>query len=84
MTVATGFDLQPLPDGNVLIGFFGDDGKTFNTQIVTPEVVHSMPLVAALTKIALEKGPWVAKEIMGKLAHDFPRHERQPNEGEPQ
>jgi hypothetical protein len=27
-----------------------------------------MPLVAVLTKIALEKGPEVAKEIMSKLA----------------
>jgi hypothetical protein len=68
MTVATGFDFQPLPDGNVLIEFFGEDGKTFNTQTVTAEVVHSMPLVAVLTKIALEKGPEVAKEIMSKLS----------------
>jgi hypothetical protein len=30
MIVATGFDFQPLPDGNVLIEFFGDDGKAFN------------------------------------------------------
>jgi len=67
MTIATGFDFQPLPDGNILIEFYGDDGKTSNTQIVTPKVIHSMPLVAVLTKIALEKGPEVAKEILSKL-----------------
>jgi hypothetical protein len=30
MAVATGFDFEPLPDGNVLIEFFGDDDLTCN------------------------------------------------------
>jgi hypothetical protein len=67
LRIATGFDFEPLPDGNVLIEFFGDDGRTFNRQVVTAEVVRSIPLVAILTDIALERGPDVAKEIMGKL-----------------
>jgi hypothetical protein len=25
MTVATGFDIEPLPDGSVLVKFLGDD-----------------------------------------------------------
>lgn len=67
LSIATGFDFQPLPDGNVLIEFFADDGKTFNSQIVTPSVIDSMPLVAALLKVALSKGPDVAREIVERL-----------------
>ena len=53
--IATGFDLEPLPDGTVLIEFFGDDGKTFNKQIVTANVVNNMPVVATLTGVALAR-----------------------------
>jgi hypothetical protein len=67
MCIATGFDLEPLPDGNVLIEFFGDDGKTFNQQVATAAVVSSIPLVSLLTDVALKHGPDVAKEIMEKL-----------------
>ena len=38
MRIATGFDFEPLPDGNVLIEFFGGDGKTFNVQVITANV----------------------------------------------
>ena len=41
--VATGFDLGLLPDGDVLIEFFGDDGKTVNTQVVSPDLIKKMP-----------------------------------------
>ncbi len=68
VTVATGFDFEPRPDGNVLIEFFGDDGRTFNNQIVTPTVMRSMGLVSALTDVALKKGPEVAKAVMGMLS----------------
>jgi hypothetical protein len=37
-SIATGFDFEPLPDGNVLIEFFGDDGNTINAQVVTAEL----------------------------------------------
>ena len=43
MNIATGFDFEPLPDGNFLIEFFGDDGKTINKQIVTAEVIRRLP-----------------------------------------
>jgi hypothetical protein len=43
--VAAGFDLGLLPDGNVLIEFFGDDGKTVNTQVVSPDLIKKMPTV---------------------------------------
>jgi hypothetical protein len=61
-----------LPDGNVLIEFFGGDGKTCNKQVVTGYVLRSIPLVAILTEVALQKGPDVAKEIMGKLNQKGP------------
>lgn len=67
MTTATGFDFEPLPDGNVLIEFFSDDGTTINTQIVTAEVVRRMPLVAALLDVAIRMGPDAAKEIVENM-----------------
>ncbi len=67
MKTATGFDFEPLPDGSVLIEFFGNDGKTFNSQVITAEALRSMPLVVALTDVALRKGPDVAREVVEKL-----------------
>ena len=54
--IAIGFTFQPLPSGNVLIEFVGDDGKTISTQVVTAEVVRRIPMVAVLTDIALKQG----------------------------
>ena len=68
MAVATGFDFEPLPDGNVLINFFGEDGQTFNKQVVTPDVIRSMSLVGALTDVAMKKGPEVAKAVFTILS----------------
>jgi hypothetical protein len=65
--IATGFDLQPLPDGNVLIEFYGDDGKTFNSQIVPREVVEGMPAVASLTLVYMDQGAEAVKRVMGRL-----------------
>ena len=65
--IATGFDFEPLPDGNVLIEFFGDDGKTFNVQVVTASVVESMPLVASVTGVAMREGVEAARTIFAKL-----------------
>jgi hypothetical protein len=67
MTIATGFDFDPLPVGNVRIEFFGHDFTTFNRQIVTAEVIRQMPLVAILMDVALKKGPVAAREILERL-----------------
>ena len=67
MLVATGFDFQPLPDGNVLIEFQTDDGTTINKQIATADVVRRMPLVAALLDVAMRMGPEAAATIMDQL-----------------
>jgi hypothetical protein len=54
--VATGFDLEPLPNGDVLIEFFGDDGKTFNTQVITREGLARLPVVVHAFFLAIEEG----------------------------
>lgn len=65
--IATGFDCEPLPDGNVLIEFFGDDGKTFNTQVVTRDLIQNMPVIATLTEVAIERGPDAVRELVARL-----------------
>ena len=65
--IATGFDLEMLPTGNVLIEFYGDDGRTVNTQVVTREVVQNMPAVASLMLVYMDQGPEAVKTLMGKL-----------------
>ncbi len=67
MTIATGITFQPLPDGNVLIEFLGEDGQTINKQVVTAEVMKRISGVAVLTDIAMKQGVEVAKEIIEKL-----------------
>ena len=62
--IATGFDLEPLANGNVLIEFYGDDGTTFNTQVVTRDVIEGMPAVVALTLLYIDQGPESVKKIM--------------------
>ena len=53
---ATGFDFQPLPTGDVLIQFFGDDGKTINTQVITREGLARLPVVVHAFFLAVEEG----------------------------
>jgi hypothetical protein len=67
---ATGFDLEPLPNGNVLIEFYGDDGKTFNVQVVTREVIEGMPAIVALTLVCMDQGPKAVKKIMESVRTD--------------
>ena len=67
MKTATGFDLEPLPDGTVLIEFFGDDGKTINKQLARASVVNSMPVVATLTGVAMRDGVGALNKIMDAM-----------------
>jgi len=68
--IATGFDLGPLPDGSVLVEFFADDGETFNSQVVTKAVVESMPTVASLMLVYLERGLGEVKRLMQQQEGD--------------
>ena len=65
--IAIGFDLEPLPDGNVLIEFHGEDGKTFNSQIITREVVEGMPAVVCLTLVYMDQGKEAVKKLMEEM-----------------
>jgi hypothetical protein len=62
--IATGFDFEPLANGNVLIEFFGDDGKTFNAQVVTREVIERMPAVVGITLVWMDQGAEEVKKMM--------------------
>lgn len=53
---ATGFDFEPLPNGDVLIDFYGDDGVVFNSQIITRECLTRLPVVVHAFFLAVEKG----------------------------
>ncbi len=54
--IATGFDFGALPNSDVLIQFFSDDGKTVNTQIMTRECLARLPVVVHAFFLAVEKG----------------------------
>lgn len=53
---ATGFDFEPLPNGDVLMQFFGDDGVAINTQVITKECLARIPVVAHAFFLAVEEG----------------------------
>jgi len=53
---ATGFDFEPLPNGDVLIEFHAEDGVTFNTQVITRECLARLPVVVHAFFLAVEKG----------------------------
>ena len=63
--VATGFDFEPLPDGNIRIEFQDDDGKSFNTQFMTRDAFIRIPLVAFITLMAMGQGKEVAEKLVG-------------------
>jgi hypothetical protein len=66
--IATGFDFEPLESGDVLIEFFGDDGVTINTQVITKECLSRMPVVAQALYLAVEQGKEVAIEYLNKMS----------------
>jgi len=68
--IATGFHFEPLPHGSVLICFFGDGPTPINEQIISPDVLRRMPVVAALLDVAVKKGPETAREFLGRLNHE--------------
>lgn len=63
---ATGVELAPLPGGDVLVEFFGEDGRPMSSQVVTMEVVASLPLVSAALGAALRDGPDAARAFLAR------------------
>lgn len=62
--LATGVDFEPLPNGNVLIEFFGDYRETFYCQQITTNVLGSLPFAALLCEVVQAKGPEVAPALI--------------------
>lgn len=65
--IATGFDFEPLPNDDVLIQFFSDDGKTVNTQIMTRECLARIPVVVHAFFLAVEKGSDEALDFLKSM-----------------
>ena len=65
---ATGFDFEPLPNGDVLMEFLGDDGVTINTQVITKECLAKMPVVAHALFVAVEQGQEAALAFLKRMA----------------
>ena len=64
---ATGFDFEPLPNGDVLMQFFGDDGVAINTQVMTRECLARLPIVVHAFFLAVEKGKDEALEFLNSM-----------------
>lgn len=65
--VATGFDFGPLPNGNVLIQFFADNGKTINTQVITRTALARFPAVVHAFFLAVDQGQAAALAFLDRL-----------------
>ncbi len=65
--IATGFDFGALPNSDVLIQFFGDDGTTVNTQIMTRECLARIPVVIHAFFLAVEKGSGEAFDFLKSM-----------------
>lgn len=64
---ATGFDLSPLPNSDVLIHFQSDDGTILNTQVVTREVLCRPPVVVHAFFLAVNQGEEAARDFLSRF-----------------
>jgi hypothetical protein len=64
---ATGFDFEPLPNGDVLMQFFDDDGVAINTQVMTRECLARLPIVVHAFFLAVEKGKDEALQFLNSM-----------------
>lgn len=65
---ATGFDFEPLPNGDVLMQFFSDEGADINTQVITKECLARIPVVAHALFLAVEEGKEAATAYLDKMS----------------
>lgn len=54
--IAAGIHIEPLLNGNVRIEFFDEADQPIRAQIVTRDVLDSLPFVVALTQFGMSKG----------------------------
>jgi hypothetical protein len=66
--IATGFDFEPLPHGDVLLQFFDDDGEAINTQVITTECLARIPVVIHALFLAVEEGKEAALTYLRKMS----------------
>ncbi len=66
--IATGFDFEPLPNGDVLIQFHGDDRTTINTQVISRTALAQFPAVVHAFLLAVENGKEAAIEFLSRLS----------------
>ncbi len=82
--IATGFDFEPLPNGDVLIEFYGDDGVVFNSQVITRECLTRFPVVAHALILAVEEGKAAALAYLNKMSIlDHMNNFKQEKEAQP-
>lgn len=62
-TVAAGFHFEPVIDGNVQIEFFDEHDQPIGAQVITRDVLDSLPFVVALTQFAISKGKVSSKFV---------------------
>jgi hypothetical protein len=74
-SIATGFDFQPLLDGSILVEFQDNDGKTFNSQVVTGEAFSHISMVVSMTQVAMAEGVEAAKKMMEKSNAEYRQKE---------
>jgi len=65
---ATGFNLSPLPSGEVLIEFHGNDDVAINTQVITRECLARFPVVAHALFVAVENGKEAAQAYLNRMS----------------
>jgi hypothetical protein len=63
-SIVTGFEIEPLPDGNISIQFFDDDGKTINLVSVTRDCLKRLPIVVHAFFLATNMGKGEAMESL--------------------
>jgi hypothetical protein len=65
--IATAFQFQPLADGDVLVEFFGGDGRTCNTQVINGQAFRHLPILAYVAQVAVGQGARAAAKMMDEL-----------------
>lgn len=74
---ATGLDFEPLPHGDVLMQFLGDDGEAINTQVITKECLARIPVVVHALFLAVEEGKEAAIKYLNRMSsldtNNFPQ-----------
>jgi hypothetical protein len=65
--IATAFEFQLLASGDVLVEFFGGDGKTLSIQIIAGKVFNHLPILAYIAQVAVGQGAEAAAKMMDEL-----------------